>query len=370
MREHAGARGERELRARPRSPYRPSREARSGGARRAGTLRASRGARPRPPSGQQPARARGAHVGRARRPAGRTRAPPRARRGSVRFLAALGPLPRGARRRRGGARRHAPAARLQPDRRDAGAAGPRPLPRRGRERHRRAAARLPSGRGRRRGGRLRRAAEVAGPGSLPRAAGRHPLRAQPPHVSAPAARPADEHADRPVHRGRRQPARRPLPGSRAVALLPGARRPARRVRLLPPALCRPRPQPRQPLRGSVGRGDRRRPRRRVSLRRSVAGSGPLRRTAHRLSRRPGEPAARRGRAARGSLRLLRLPQEDGAHAAQRGRHGPRRHAVPRRLYAPRAGRRPRRGRAHHRRHGHRQVGDAGGAARRRRRAHP
>ena len=143
--------------------------------------------------------------------------------------------------------RQASAACLQPDGRDTGAAGPRPLSRRRRERHRRAAARLPSGRGRRRGGRLCRAAEVAGPGSLPRAAGRHPLRAQPAHVPAPAARPADQHAQRPVHGGRRQPARRSHAGARAVALLPGAGRPARRLRLLPSAVRRPGLEPCQSL---------------------------------------------------------------------------------------------------------------------------
>ncbi len=43
-------------------------------------------------------------------------------------------------------------------------------------------------------GRLRGAAEVAGAASLPRAPRRHPVRAQPAHVPAAAARPADQHA--------------------------------------------------------------------------------------------------------------------------------------------------------------------------------
>ena len=97
---------------------------------------------------------------------------------------------------------------------------------------------------------------------------------------------------------------------------------------------------------------------------------PLRRAAHRVPPRRRQPSVRGGGAVGGPLRLLRLPQEDGAHSAQRGRHGPRADAVPRGLHAPRARRRQRGQRPHHRRHGHRQVGDAGGAAHRRRRAHP
>ena len=141
-----------------------------------------------------------------------------------------------------------------------------------------------------------------------------------------------------------------------------------RLRLLPPPLHGPRPEPRQPVRGRLGRGDRRRPRRRVPLRRPAGGARPLRRPADRVPRRPPRPPAGGGGPARGPLRLLRLPQEDGAHAAQRRRHGPRRHAVPRRLRAADARRRRPRHGAPHRRHRDRQERDARGAARRRRRA--
>ncbi len=80
------------------------------------------------------------------------------------------------------------------------------------------------------------------------------------------------------------------------------------------------------------------------------------------------PPAGGGGPARGPLRLLRLPQEDGAHAAQRGRHGPRRHALPRRLRPADPRRRHTRHGASHRRHRDRQERDAGGAAGRRRSA--
>ncbi len=128
---------------------------------------------------------------------------------------------------------------------------------------------------------------------------------------------------------------------------------------------------RQPLRARLGRGDRRRARRRVPLRRARRRRWPASASC-RPSSTTTPPAACfvARRAARGPLRLLRLPQEDGPHAAQRRRHGPRAHAVPRRLHAARARGRQRRQRAPHRRHGDRQVGDARGAARRRRRAHP
>ena len=131
----------------------------------------------------------------------------------------------------------------------------------------------------------------------------------------------------------RQPARRAQARARGVALLSGAGRAHRRVRLLPPPLHGPRAEPGQPVRGRLGRGDRRRPRRRVPLRRPPGGARPLRRAPDRVPRRPPRPPAGGGRPAGGPLRLLRLPQEDGAHAAQRRRHGPRRDAVPRRLRA-------------------------------------
>ena len=166
------------------------------------------------------------------------RPPARVRRRPLRLLAALGPLPRGARRHAAAARRQAPVARLQPGGRVAGAPRARPVPRRRGEHHGRPAARVPPGRRRRRGGRVRGAAQVAGPGSLPRAAGRHPLRAAAAHVPAAAAGSAHQHPHRRLQRGRAEPAGRPDARARAVAVLPGARGPSRGLRLLPPALRR------------------------------------------------------------------------------------------------------------------------------------
>ena len=196
MREHAGARRELHLRARARPLRRQARGAQPRGARRARPPGPRAAAGPHPAARQQPARARLAHGGRARRPAGAARAAARVRRGPVRLLAALGPVPRRARRGGAGAGRQAPAARLHGGRRGARPAGARHLPRRRREHHRQAAARAAPGRGRRRGRRVRRAPQVAGAGSLPRAAHRHPLRPRPAPVPAAAARPADEHAHR------------------------------------------------------------------------------------------------------------------------------------------------------------------------------
>ena len=132
VRQHAGARRERDVRARARASTSttsrrttrrrstswgcPAEPASGGSTCRRCCLRCS------PTTRSSASSVTGV---RARRPARAARAAARVRRGPLRLLAPLGPVPRGARRGAAGAGRQAPAARLHRGRRGAGAAGAR-----------------------------------------------------------------------------------------------------------------------------------------------------------------------------------------------------------------------------------------------------
>ena len=298
VREHAGARRERGLRAR----RRPVRRARSPCHNPAGARPSSarcRGLGDAPacstccacsPTTRSSASRRTGRA--ARRPAGAPRRLHEFVEGLYDFWRRLDRFMVCAPRPAAGARDTRPLRVFNRDGRDARRAGARPLPRRRREHHRRRAARLPPGRGRRRGRRGRRAA----------ASGRSRLAtascwpASPSCATCSCTRrcildpPTNTRTGR-VHRGRR---RTRSTGSRSSAS----------EWICYPALVGPLVvfvyfhqrfiglglRAGQPLRAGLRRADRGRARRRLPLRRPAGGAGPLRRPADRVLRRRGRPA--------------------------------------------------------------------------------
>ena len=294
----------------------------------------------------------------------------RVRRGPLRLLAGLRPLPRRSRRAGAGRpRRHAPyrafnaslealAALVRDLYRDVAENITGAHPRVYRQVH--AGAEL---------GVVVAPRQWPAPAGYARAARRHPVRDPRAHVPAADPRPAGQHPLRQFTEVSRRPAGRPAARRRALALLPGDRRPPRGLRLRRAALLRPRSVARQPVRARRRRAGGRRTRRRAAL-------TALPPTA--LARFGEQPTVFFDDAAHGLL-VGAVPLDDrfayfgylkkmvltlhNVAAMKRGLMPY--HGAFTRLVLP--GRRRGR-RAAHRRHGDRQVGDPRGAAPGRRRA--